>query len=122
MKPIKKNGFVHRRGNKEICDAEYAKFKRCFPQLTDPEEMTGDLSGKWVIWKDGWIYGLAAYDSLEKARRFASIIDRDEASPTYIIVQVNLEEHRISPLQMLADAISDAEFLDYPAEDEDAPA
>ena len=63
---------------------------------------------------------MAAYDTLAKARTFASVIERDEDNPAYIIVKVDLEEHRISPLQMLADAISDAEFLseDYPAEDE----
>jgi len=120
MKPINKNPYYFKRGSKEITAQEYQKFRRCFPQLTDPEEITGDLTGKWVIWKDGWIYGLAAYDSLAKAQQFAAIIDRDEHSPSYIIVQVSLEEHRISPLQMLADAISDAEFLaeDNPAEDE----
>jgi len=118
MEPIKKHAFVFRRGDRVICAEEYRKFKRCFPQLTDPTEITGDLTGKWVIWKDGWVYGMASYDSLAKARTFASIIERDEDNPSYIIVQVSLDEHRISPLQMLADAISDAEFLDFPAEDE----
>ena len=118
MEPIKKNAFVHRVGNKEKTEAEYKTFKRCFPQLTDPQEITGDLTGKWVIWKNGWVYGMAAYDTLAAARKMANLIDRDETTPSYIIVKVDLDEHRISPLQMLADAISDAEFLDYPAEDQ----
>ena len=119
MQPKKTNPFVHRRGNKETCDREYKTFKRCFPQLTDPTEITGDLTGKWVIWKDGWVYGMAAYDTLNEARNMAALIDRDESNPVYIIVKVDLDEHRISPLQMLADAISVAEFLDFPAEDEE---
>ncbi len=117
MKPIKKQPFVHRIGDKEKTAAEYKTFKRCFPQLTDPTEITGDLTGKWVIWKNGWVYGMAAYNTLNEARQMANLIDRDETMPSYIIVKVDLDEHRVSALQMLADAISDAEFLDFPAED-----
>ena len=45
--------YYHARGDREACAREYKSFRRCFPQLTDPAELTGDLTGKWVIWKDG---------------------------------------------------------------------
>ena len=118
MQPRKKTPYYFRKGPRDVCEKEYKTFKRCFPQLTDPNEITGDLTGKWVIWKDGWVYGMAAYETQAEARKFASLIERDEDQPVYIVVKVDLNEHQISPLQMLADAISDVEFLDFPAEDE----
>lgn len=48
------------------------QFKRCLPQLIDPDGPLGDLTDKWVIWEDGWVYGLAAYDDQQTARQWAA--------------------------------------------------
>jgi hypothetical protein len=77
--------------------------------------MLGDLAGKWVIFKDGWVYGLAAYDTQKEAISFGKQIFRDEPHAAWIVVQVDIEQHQISPLHLLGDALSQLEFE---AEDE----
>jgi len=72
--------------------------------------MVGDLENRWIIFRDGWIYGLASYSTNHSALEFAAVIARGEDSPSYIVVQVDLAQHGVSPLHLLADAFSDLEF------------
>ena len=110
--PAPKGFFWFPQGHALFDDAneEYKKFQRCLPQMIDDDSMLGDLDGKWVIFKDGWVYGLASYESYEAARQFGEQLFRDEPGACYIIVQVDLEQHQISPLHLLGDALSQIEF------------
>jgi hypothetical protein len=91
-------------------EEEYKKFQCCLPQLIDGEAMLGDLDGKWVIFKDGWVYGLATYETQMDAISFGRQMFRDEPEAIWIVVQVDLEAHKISPLHLLGDALSQLEF------------
>lgn len=108
---LNEQGYIYV-GDRELAAQEYAGFRRCLPQLIDSNEITGDLENKWVIFKDGWVYGMAAYETFGAAERFARQLFCDEPGATYIIACVNLETHKVSPLQLLGDAIGD---LDDPA-------
>ena len=104
-------------GRAEKAADEYNMFRRCLPQLIDSDDpITGDLNGRWVIFKDGWVYGLSSYPTEADAILFGSKMFVDEPFATWIVVQVDLEKHKISPLHLLADAISDLDMIDNPAE------
>ena len=97
-------------GAPEAAAEEYQKFRRCLPQLTDESSMTGDLTGKWVIFRNGWLYDFQGYETEREAIEFSRVILRDEPGADYIVVKVDVELHQISALHLLADALSDAEF------------
>jgi len=99
-------------GNPDKAADEYNYFRRCLPQLIDDIAMTGDLNGKWVIFRDGWVYGMASYSTDAEAVKWGKLLHKDEASATWIVVQVDLEKHKISPLHLLADALSDLDYTE----------
>lgn len=105
-------------GAKDKTAAEYENFCGCVAQLLDDKSLTGDLEGQWVIFKDGWVYGMAAYRTQRDAEVFARQIFRDEPNASYIVVEVDLEKHDISPLAVLASALSDVEFVQRQEEQE----
>lgn len=96
-------------GDRELAAVEYSKFRRCLPQLIDANEITGDLEGQWIIFKDGWVYGLAGYPAEREAVEFGRAMFRDEPRAVWIVVRVDLTSHKVSPLEMLSDALSDLE-------------
>lgn len=87
-------------------DQEYERFKRCLPQLVDPESQTGDLTGKWVIFQDGYVYGLSGYDTDAMAHSFAYSMGLGDP---HIVALVDLEKHGLHPLHLLSAAIIDQE-------------
>ena len=97
------------RGGYEQCLKEYERFRKCLPQLIDDQEITGDLTGKWIIFKDGWVYGMAAYETEREAIMFGRLIFRNDPAE-YIITQVSLEKHGVSALHLLGDALSELDF------------
>ena len=98
-------------GAAEAAAEEYAMFRRCLPQLTDADSMTGDLTGKWVIFRNGWLADFQGYKTEREAINFSRAIFRDEPS-SWIVVQVDVTKHQISALHLLADALADVEFND----------
>jgi len=98
-------------GNSDEAAAEYERFQGCLLQLMDESSDIGDLEDKWVIFKDGWVYGLSAFDSQFNASAFARQIFRDEPNATYIVAQVK-EEHALSAMHLLASALSDVESIE----------
>ena len=96
----------------EKMSQEYDYFKKCLPQLIDSSEITGDLEGRWIIFKDGWVYGLASYESSNEARDFARQMFRDEPGATWIVVKVDLEQHGVSVLHLLGDALSELDTVE----------
>lgn len=100
----------HAREAAKTAEAEYEKFQRCLPQLIDGEAMLGDLDGKWLVWKDGWVYGLASYETMADACSFGRQMFRDDPTAVWIVVRVDIERHQISPLHLLGDALSQLEF------------
>jgi len=99
-------------GDTKVAAEEYERFRGCFAQLLDPESMVGDIEDRWVIFKDGWVYGMTSYPSKSDAQAFARQMFRDEAMPTYIILRVNADEHEIDGLHMLASALGQADDFD----------
>lgn len=113
---LREQGYLYAYvGDRELAAREYAGFRRCLPQLIDGDEITGNLENKWVIFKDGWVYGMAAYETFGAAEAFGRQLFRDEPDATYIVACVNLEAHKVSPLQLLGDAIGDLD--DPPSSD-----
>ena len=109
-------------GDKKKTEQEYQNFCGSIAQLLDDKTLVGDAENRWVIFKDGWVYGLATYPCESDARAFARQMFRDEPDASYIIVEVNLERHDISPLVILASAFSDvdaAKFKESNEEDEE---
>jgi len=113
-------GQISYNGSEEAADAEYERFRGCMAQLLDDKTMVGDVENRWVIFKDGWVYGMATYPTEEDATVFAWQIFRDERDTPYIIVRVNPEEHAISAMHLLASAL-DGLDLPPPEVDEDDP-
>jgi len=105
-------------GDPEKCALEYKFFQRCLPQLIDPDSLEGDLTGKWVIFVNGWVLP-GAYDSQREAADFAYHMHKVDqqgegfSKTHYIIVQVGLE-HAQSALHLLGAAFADNEFDDDP--------
>ena len=108
-------------GEKGETAKEYERFLGCIAQLLDDQTLVGDVEGRWVIFKDGWVYGLATYLNEDDARAFARQMFRDEPMASYIIVQVDPEKHAISPLHLLASALSDVDFVPDEAESDGEP-
>lgn len=88
---------------------EYQMFRRCLPQLIDNQSMTGDLTGKWIIFANGWLYDFSGFDTAEGAVRWAEHLFQNDTTP-WIVVNVNLADHALSPLEMLGNAIADVEM------------
>ena len=102
--------FYYFNGDRDKAATEYARFQGCLLQLMDDSSMEGDLTNQWVIFKDGWVFGLSAFDSSFNASVFAKQIFRDEPCASYIVAQVK-EEHAISPMHLLGSALSDVDAL-----------
>ena len=105
-------GTYYSSNGSEEARAEYERFRGCIAQLLDDETLVGDVEGRWVIFRDGWAYGMATYPTQDDALAFAKQMFRDEPGATYIIVQVDIEAHNINAMEVLASAISDAEGFD----------
>jgi hypothetical protein len=109
---VNDGGYLRFEGDAALAEQEYERFRGCLAQLLDPESMVGDVEGRWIIFKDGWVFGMAAYDSEDNARAFGRQIFREEPDASYIIVRVDAEEHAVSGLHLLASAVSDADGFD----------
>lgn len=109
-------------GDRDETWKEYERFRGCLAQLLDDSTMVGDVEGKWIIFKDGWLFGMASYTTQSDAGAFAAQIFRDERNPSYIIVQVNPEEHALSAMHLLASALSDVDSFEFDKESEPEPA
>lgn len=99
-------------GSAETTKQEYERFRGCIAQLLDDETIVGDVEGRWVVFKDGWVYGMATYPSLHDAQVFGQQMFRDDPDASYIIVKVDLDLHELNAMETLASAISDAEGFD----------
>jgi len=78
---------------------QYAIFKKVLGQLQGGDEMLGDLTGKWVIFADGYVYGLSSYATMHDASDFARVLSPPGG---YIIALVDMDKHDVSPLEILA--------------------
>lgn len=78
-------------------DRHYESFCKYLGQLVGGDPMLGDLTGRWVIW-DGSVYGMASYEDPHTARQFAQLMGLD----SYIIALVDLEQHKTTPLTLIA--------------------
>lgn len=87
-------------------DEKLEQFQRCIPQLIDPDGPLGDLTGKWVIWEDGWVYGLAAYDEHAEARKWAKLM----GVPLAPVFRVTTDH--VHPLELLFAAGEDNDAAD----------
>lgn len=104
--------YGENRFKQEAAD-EYTRFRRCLPQLIDSDDpITGDLAGRWVIFQHGWVHGLTSYPDQESARAFAARMFGTHPESAYIVVQVDLDRHKVSALHALADAISELDSLE----------
>jgi hypothetical protein len=92
-------------GDKDVADREYKSFRGCLAQLLDDQTLVGDVEGRWVIFKDGWVFGMATYASQDDAIAFGKQIFRDEPHATYIIVEVDAEKHALTAMHLLASAL-----------------
>ncbi len=96
--------------SEEELTAEYKAFKHCLPQLMDDESMVGDLTGKWVIFANGWLADYTGFDSAPLALTWGEQLHRNDLDTVWIVAKVDLLDHDISPLAMLGDILSDVEF------------
>jgi len=92
-------------GDLQLARKEYEDFQRCLPQLIDESEITGDLEGRWIIFRDGWVYGLASYNTRVEAIQFGGQMHHDEPEATWLVVQVDLNKHMLSALHLLGDVL-----------------
>jgi len=99
-------------GNDEKARKEYENFRSVIAQLLDDETLVGDVEGRWVVFKDSWVYGMATYPSKSDAIAFGRQMFRDEPDATYIVVQVDLEIHGINAMEILASAMTDGPQID----------
>jgi len=105
-----KNGAYFRfEGTREAADAEYERFQGCLLQLIDDNSIVGNLEGRWVIFQNGWVYGLSSYPCEGDAAAFGRQIFRDEPDANYIIAECEPEKHALSAMHLLASALSDVE-------------
>ena len=102
----------HAVGDPKQARREYESFRGCIAQLLDDETLVGDVEGRWIVFKDGWVYGMATYPSRHDAIAFGNQMFRDESDATYIIVQVELEGHGVNAMEILASAVSDGPEFD----------
>jgi hypothetical protein len=91
---------------------EYQRFRGCIAQLLDDETMVGDVEGRWVVFKDGWVYGMGTYSEKRDAIIFGRQMLRDEIGATFIVVKVDMEAHAITAMHILGSAVSDADGFD----------
>lgn len=96
-------------GTAEEGEAEYKRFQGCLLQLVDENSIVGDLQDQWVIFKNGWVYGLSAFGTEENAIAFANQIFRDEPDANFIIAQVLPETHALTAMHLIGSALSDVE-------------
>lgn len=109
-------------GDWDVAEQEYERFRGCLAQLLDDQTLVGDVEGRWVIFKDGWVYGMATYATEGDARAFGRQIFRDEPNADYIVVQVDPEKHALSAMHLLASALSDVDSFDFAEEKDPEPA
>lgn len=99
-------------GDPKLARREYDLFRGCIAQLLDDETMVGDVAGRWVVFKDGWVYGMGTYPSQADAAIFGRTMFRDEPDATYIVVKADVEGHGLNAMEILGSAISDADGVD----------
>jgi len=106
-------------GDPKVAEQEYERFQGCLLQLIDDESMVGDLEGRWVIFKNGWVFGLSSYPTESDARAFARQIFRDEPNADYIVAQVDPEKHALSAMHLLASALGDVDVINLQEDDDE---
>jgi len=99
-------------GDLRQAEAEYAKFRGCIAQLLDDQTMVGDVLDRWVVFKDGWVYGMATYPHKTDAVAFANQMFRGEPDASYIIVQADLKKHGLNIMEILASGVPDSAGFD----------
>ena len=109
---VEGGGSYQRFGAVEACEEEYERFRGCLMQLLDDETLVGDAEGRWVIFQNGWVYGMATYASESDANAFARQMFRGETDANYIIAQVDPEKHALSAMHLLASVMGDADEFD----------
>lgn len=80
-------------------EEQYAIFKKVLGQLQGGDPMLGDLTGKWVIFADGYVYGLSSYATSNDACAFAQHM---RVPRPYVVALVDMDKHDVSPLEILA--------------------
>lgn len=105
-------GCYYMVGDEKQAAQEYERFRGCIAQLLDDETLVGDAEGRWIVFKDSWVYGMATYPSMADAIAFGLQMFRDEPDETYIIVKVDLEIHGINAMEILASAMTDGPGID----------
>jgi hypothetical protein len=86
-------------GPRQEAEEQYGIFKKVLGQLQGGDPLLGDLSGKWVIFADGYVYGLASYKSPDEAYDFSRVMRLNRG---YVVALVDMEAHDVSPLEILA--------------------
>lgn len=99
-------------GDRREAEKEYGRFQGCLLQLVDEDSIVGDLEDQWIIFQNGWVFGLSGFSTESNATTFAKQIFRNEPDANYIIVQVQPEKHAQSAMHLLASAMSDVDSLD----------
>jgi hypothetical protein len=105
-------GSYYSVGNPEKARAEYKNFRAVIAQLLDDETLVGDVEGRWIVFKDSWVYGMATYPLKEDAIVFGKQMFRDEPDAAYIVVRVELDDHNINAMEVLASAMTDGPQID----------
>jgi len=77
-------------------------FRRTLPSLLFDEFL--GLTGKWIIWTSGGVYGMSGYADHNTAASFARLMDIGE---DYMICHVDAEANSITPLELLSGAALD---------------
>lgn len=108
-------GSYRYEGDPDEGAAEYERFQGCLLQLTDDNSIVGNLEERWVIFQNGWVFGLSSYQTESDAIAFARQIFRDEPDANYIIACCEPEKHALTAMHLLGSAISDVESLQMKA-------
>jgi len=99
-------------GTLKDAEKEYDFFRAVIAQLLDDETMVGDIDQRWIVFKDSWVYGMASYLTKKEAIDFGRVMMRDEISPSFIVVKVDVEGHGINAMEVLASAMTDGPGID----------
>ena len=94
-------------GSRTYCDEQYLLFKKVIGQLTGGDPIMGDLTGKWVVFADGYVAGLCCYATSAAAAAFGGRTI-PTGTPGFLVVLVNMDKHDIKWIDVIAHGSVDA--------------